>query len=283
ANCQRPNPASPIFNPNKVNKEKEKPKPKTTTHAFTNIPAVKPSFASVVHGPNSKGELPTSTNIQSISQGPRSTLQSNDSMKSLSLAFKTVTSYFRVDERMIWIEISGLPLCAWGSTAFKKVAYLFGNFTFFEVDRSAAINIEIGTWSINILDDSLDSQSTEDKKNVEKAESFKDVNSVNGLEDLINDLNKDKGHNDVNLDDVTSLNYLSCPPGFEHYKKETSNTRKCSTSFARYKKKDIKGISLINQMIRIIEVGDSLGFDVRGYRISLKRMIDGIGAYIVDK
>ncbi|GJQ94641.1 hypothetical protein Tco_0285172 [Tanacetum coccineum] len=237
ANCQRPNPASPIFNPNKVNKEEEKPKPKTTTHAFTNIPAVKPSFASVVHGPNSKGELPTSTNIQSISQGPRSTLQSNDSMKSLSLAFKTATSYFRVDERMIWIEISGLPLCIWGSTAFKKVACLFGNFMFFEVDQSAAINIgrvciaakshhpisknvhvevhrenfdihvqEIGTWSINILDDSLDSQSTEDKKNVEKVESSEDVNSVNGLEDLINDLNKDKGHNDVNLDDVSESN-----------------------------------------------------------------------------
>ncbi|GJZ16190.1 reverse transcriptase domain, reverse transcriptase zinc-binding domain protein [Tanacetum coccineum] len=63
ANYQRPNSTNPIFNLNKVNMEEGKPKPKTTTHAFTNILAGKPSFASVVHGPSSKDESPTSTKV----------------------------------------------------------------------------------------------------------------------------------------------------------------------------------------------------------------------------
>nr|GEX55768.1 RNA-directed DNA polymerase, eukaryota, reverse transcriptase zinc-binding domain protein [Tanacetum cinerariifolium] len=46
---------------------------------------------------------------------------------------------------------------------------------------------------------------------------------------------------------------LSFPSGFEHMKKGTS--RKCSTYFARSRKKDSKGISNIHELTRIIEVG----------------------------
>ncbi|GKE53738.1 hypothetical protein Tco_1488894 [Tanacetum coccineum] len=125
---------------------------------------------------------------------------------------------------------------------------------------------EIGIWSINILDDSIDLQSTKDKNKEKKAEIPKDVNSVDELDDLINDLNNNKGHNDVNSEDnnepnnekndnqnaeetknaqhqssnETSSYDLSCPPGFKHYKKEDSSTSNCSTSFARFREKDIK-------------------------------------------
>ncbi|GKA69148.1 RNA-directed DNA polymerase, eukaryota, reverse transcriptase zinc-binding domain protein [Tanacetum coccineum] len=82
----------------------------------------------------------------------------------------------------------------------------------------------------------------------------------------------------INIQQLTSNKSssqdLSRPSGFENFKNETSSTSNCSTSFARFRKKDIKGFSLNNEMNRIIEVGDSLGYDVRGCRKSLKKMID---------
>ncbi|GKD43572.1 RNA-directed DNA polymerase, eukaryota, reverse transcriptase zinc-binding domain protein, partial [Tanacetum coccineum] len=74
-----------------------------------------------------------------------------------------------------------------------------------------------------------------------------------------------------------NLNEPSRPPGFKNFKDDNISSSHCSTSFARFRKKDIKGFSLINEMTRIIEVGDSLGYDVRGCRKSLKKMIDGRG------
>ncbi|GKB32574.1 RNA-directed DNA polymerase, eukaryota, reverse transcriptase zinc-binding domain protein [Tanacetum coccineum] len=145
---------------------------------------------------------------------------------------------------------------------------------------------EIGTWSINIVEES-DISSTGDENEIEKDADSSDANSVDGLEDVIKNLNNSKEDEESNggspkvivedsqIAKEANTSDLSCPPGFEHLKRES--TRRCSTSFAKRQNKDIKGISFIHELSRLIEVGGSLGLVVRGCRKSLKNMINGIG------
>ncbi|GJS35584.1 hypothetical protein Tco_0533966 [Tanacetum coccineum] len=84
----------------------------------------------------------------------------------------------------------------------------------------------------------------------------------------------------------------SKPPGFENFIKENSEcsissnasrSGKCSTSFGNYKRKELKGFSFIDEMSRMIEVGGTLGYDVKGCKKSLRKMINGIGVSMADK
>ena len=95
---------------------------------------------------------------------------------------------------------------------------------------------------------------------------------------------KEEVNNKVsNSDCKAETSDLSRPPGFEFMKKNSPSSSKCSTSFARYRKKDIKCVSLIHELNQIIDVGSSLGYDVRGCKRTLNKMINGIGIHMVDK
>ncbi|GKB10150.1 RNA-directed DNA polymerase, eukaryota, reverse transcriptase zinc-binding domain protein [Tanacetum coccineum] len=90
-------------------------------------------------------------------------------------------------------------------------------------------------------------------------------------------------HKDMAGDEVVSDN--SKPPGFENFIKDnkacswsssTSRAGKCSTSFANYSKKDLKGFSFIDEMNQMIEVGVALSYDVKGCKKYLRQLINGI-------
>ncbi|GJS56778.1 RNA-directed DNA polymerase, eukaryota, reverse transcriptase zinc-binding domain protein [Tanacetum coccineum] len=126
--------------------------------------------------------------IQFPSSSSAYNFQTNISLKSIYSCIKTDTPSFRGDERMILIEIHGLPLCAWGSNAYKKAADMFGKFMFFEAEESKEMSS--GTWNINIVDETFDSSDNIDVNGIEKVEDFVDESSLTDLNDLKETLNE---------------------------------------------------------------------------------------------
>ncbi|GJR01641.1 RNA-directed DNA polymerase, eukaryota, reverse transcriptase zinc-binding domain protein [Tanacetum coccineum] len=151
---------------------------------------------------------------------------------------------------------------------------------------------EIGSWSIKINDDYLDTSSNDIIKELDISSESIDDDTVDDLEHIqanLNnidnqdfdqklDLNEDNKQGKAviqqppreevdnkvsNTDRKAEPSDLSRPPGFEFMKKSFSSSSKCSTSFVRFRKKDIKGVSLIHELNQIIDVGSSPGYDVR--------------------
>ncbi|GKA93697.1 RNA-directed DNA polymerase, eukaryota, reverse transcriptase zinc-binding domain protein, partial [Tanacetum coccineum] len=173
---------------------------------------------------------------------------------------------------------------------------------------------EIGSWCIKITNDYINLSSNDNIKDVDTSSESIDDHSVDDLEyiqtnlnNIVNQVSEQKmdnneenkqGEEDIHLmvpqqppkkeannkesnpECKAESSDLSRPPGFEFMKKSSSPSSKCSTSFARFRKKDIKGVSLIHELNQIIDVRNSLGYDVRGCKRTLDKMINEIGIHM---
>ncbi|GJR70159.1 RNA-directed DNA polymerase, eukaryota, reverse transcriptase zinc-binding domain protein [Tanacetum coccineum] len=158
--------------------------------------------------------------IQFPSSMSCSKFQENESLKRLYSIKRAPMPNFKIHKRILWIEVSGLPLCAWGSMAYKKIASSFGKFLFFEKEESTALSSgrlcistnshqlisetvqvdiknesfevsvqEIGSWSTKIKDDYNDISSNHDLKEVDHVSESNDEQPIDDFEILQNKLN----------------------------------------------------------------------------------------------
>ncbi|GJR73282.1 RNA-directed DNA polymerase, eukaryota, reverse transcriptase zinc-binding domain protein [Tanacetum coccineum] len=119
-------------------------------------------------------------------------------LKSIYSCIKTTTPSFKVDERMIWIEIRGLLLCAWGSNAYKKLADMFGKIMFFEAEESMKISSDVN--GMKKVEKSVDENS------------LADLNDLNDLNETINELASNKIQHSIskeNTDPEDDINKVS--------------------------------------------------------------------------
>ncbi|GJW80214.1 RNA-directed DNA polymerase, eukaryota, reverse transcriptase zinc-binding domain protein [Tanacetum coccineum] len=152
---------------------------------------------------------------------------------------------------------------------------------------------EIGTWSASIMDDLDCSEPDEEEKEKDGEEESRTSNDEEKSIDILNDYieQEDPAVNLKKEEVKDGASDFSIPLSFDGLfrgGKADSNTpsrlrgNKCLTSFGNHKFKDRKGFSFIDEMSRMIELGDALGYDVKGCKRLLKKMINGIAWLGVD-
>nr|GEV39923.1 RNA-directed DNA polymerase, eukaryota [Tanacetum cinerariifolium] len=148
-------------------------------------------------------------------------LQSNKEMSWYFTQMKHVTQSFKVDERVAWIEIGGLPLNVWTSKAYKKIACNWGEPLF--VDEDPQDNVAMGrvcirmkiqgqiieTWKLVIHGQSHNVRVKEFAgwvPDIEAMDSLSFKNSDMGISENHDDVNSDNGAQDAEEGKIRETN-----------------------------------------------------------------------------
>nr|GEY15294.1 U3 small nucleolar RNA-associated protein 25 [Tanacetum cinerariifolium]GEZ18186.1 U3 small nucleolar RNA-associated protein 25 [Tanacetum cinerariifolium] len=262
------------------------------TFNTNNLPP-KRSYAFVTHAESRKNLSQQSKldNIKSIQLNDDDLILVEDS--STVVMIKVLSPSFVVDERVTWIEVSGLPLYA--ACIITKIQSLISekvNVTIKDSNFNVHVK-EIGTWSTPISND-MDSNESDDDHDMEEHRSInEDVDPNAALVDFIQqNIVKERalkdskegdqanvsthvaGNNETLFSKKVKEEYFvtnedkpseedvsdtSKPPGFENFIKENSEC--LISSYASR------------------SVGGTLGYDVKGCKKSLRKMINGIGPH----
>ncbi|GJU07589.1 hypothetical protein Tco_1124019 [Tanacetum coccineum] len=242
-------------------------------------------------------------------------LQSNKEMSWYFTQMKHVSQSFKVDERVVWIEIDGLPLNAWTLKAYKKIEFAGWVPDIEAMDSLSGKNYDMGNSDNH--DDGISDNGTQDAEEGE----IRDTNEVRE-ENVVNSHHfswaDDAEHIVKDHDDSSTGNQpmkrqkplpketseahkgdsktISKPPGFKNYKpnsprlsvgKNHQNSKQTSSSFtgaksSRASKSHSKSFSnqgsMIEAFISHIEMGKVLGYDMEGSKNDLKKFIDSLEA-----
>ncbi|KAI3694130.1 hypothetical protein L1987_77091 [Smallanthus sonchifolius] len=174
---------------------------------------------------------------------------------------------FILKERVVWLEIGGLPLIGWSPSTFKKVASQWGGVMFFENDFEepmalgrVCILTKILSKNGTLGGDSSSDDSDEDKISV--ADSFENM-EVNPA---------DKG---PYVQHFTGHEEAVVKEPFKGLNTEGGDISQVgesiqSVSFGCSNK---EGGSLFNELQRHIQLGQAMGFHMKGSKSDLKKVI----------
>ncbi|KAL4579625.1 hypothetical protein LXL04_015779 [Taraxacum kok-saghyz] len=77
----------------------------------------------------------------------------NAGIQNVFSRFKPLQKDFVIEERLVWLEVIGLPMCAWNPCVFKKVASLWGVVLISDDDETNGMVKEISQWEPDVGDD----------------------------------------------------------------------------------------------------------------------------------
>ncbi|CAH1435946.1 unnamed protein product [Lactuca virosa] len=80
--------------------------------------------------------------ISFLSEDSYTRFKKCEGVKSYFSVFRLVVNGFYVKERAIWLEMLGLPCCAWNDAAVKKIANMWGDVCFLEEDENAPLAVK---------------------------------------------------------------------------------------------------------------------------------------------
>ncbi|XP_071734239.1 uncharacterized protein [Rutidosis leptorrhynchoides] len=187
----------------------------------------------------------------------------NSNLLQLFSCVKEATDTFIVDDRIVWIEISGIPSCAWGTSAFRKEV---GSWLF---DINDTIETESENTKPESAHDSVDSTSSADSE--EHYDHLKEFEGVH-IDPFDNNASTQSRPHDPVVNEVVSESD-SHAPGFTKFK-GVYNTNyigglNCNTSFTvddfgnRSSQFDYLRVGFDN----CSNVGDLLGLNLNGNKL----------------